>query len=325
MRSLGWEVVEWDLSNPERTFEEFQPDLYLADVRSRHAVPSWIRRGKCQVAMTVDQWADPWAFPALARYGYRTTWLHVRWVRKLDPVVLYHHASPKGIERGWAKWVSRERRTVISLRLAGDPSVFFPVQPDPELSCDVGYLGQYNAYKAPGLDEFLLSYASRFHTAIYGQGWPIGVAIGPDLPSSRRNHFLRSATVVPCIHEPHGRLYGVEVTERLFKVPLAGGFTITDPVNCIHDEGYFTTEEIPVASNGSEMARMVDHFVRNPEERRPFIVRARERVLAEHTYHHRIIELMIALGRLDLVAVAKEYVRTARESSIWLGAQSLDA
>ncbi|MBJ7596315.1 MAG: glycosyltransferase [Candidatus Dormibacteraeota bacterium] len=308
MRALGWEVLHWDGTEPEATFGGFQPDLYMADVRYRHRVPRWLRQGRCQVVMTVDQWATPWAFPVLADYGYQTTRAHIRWVRRLDPVVLYHHASPNGIERGWSNWQRREGRRVISLQLAGDPLTFHPVNPRDDLRCDVGYMGQYNPYKAPGLHEYLLSYADRYRTVIFGSGWPAGKAAAESVSPSRRNAFLASATVVPCVHEPHGRIYGVEVTERLYKVPLAGGFTVTDPVSCIYDEHFFGDDEILMANDGREMAEIVKHFLHHPDERGPFIQRARDRVLAQHTYFHRIAELMTALGRSEEAQCARIYV-----------------
>jgi spore maturation protein CgeB len=115
--------------------------------------------------------------------------------------------------------------------------------------------------------------------------------------------------VIPCIHEPHARLYGVEVRERLYKVPLAGGFTVTDPVASIYEEGFFTPDEIPMARTGKEMAQMVEHFVRRRDDRRPFVQRARSRVLNEHTYFHRISKLMTELGRLEAAAAAILYVQ----------------
>jgi Glycosyl transferases group 1 len=319
MRALGWAVLLWDGRDPERTFDEFQPDLYIADVRYRHRVPDSIRVGRCQVVMTVDQWANPWAFPVLARYGYRTRRTDVRWVRKLDPVFLYHHASPKGIERGWINWTTREGREVISLPLGGDPLAFYAGGADEELSCDLGFLGQYSPYKAPGLHEYLLSYAHQYKTLVFGPGWPPLVTSRPSLPPARRNGFFSAAKVVPCIHEPHARLYGVEVTERLFKVPLAGGFTITDPVSCIYGEGYFESDEVPMAHNGREMAKMVDHFVRNPADRLSFIDKARRRVLTEHTYFHRIAELMDHLRRPDLSATARDHIDRSLATGVWSG------
>ena len=97
--ALGWQTLLWDGRDPDRVFDSFEPDLYMADVRYRHKVPGRVAKGLTRVAMTVDQWADRTAYPVLARFGYVTKWDDVRWVRKLDPQLLYHHSSPSGIER----------------------------------------------------------------------------------------------------------------------------------------------------------------------------------------------------------------------------------
>ncbi len=295
-QALGWKTLIWDGRDPERTFDEFEPHIYMGDVRFRHKVPRRIKTGETKVVMTVDQWADPWAFPVLARAGYRTTKRHVQWVRRLDPCFLYHHTSPKGIDEGWAKWRTREQRSVVSIPLAGDTELFSDEGTDPRFDYDIGYLGAYTRYKAPGLREYLLEFAAEFRTAIYGPGWPDKWSADEFLTDADRNKFFRSVRVSPCIHEPHARLYGREITERIYKVPLAGGFTIADSVAAIHDEGFFEPDEVPLARSGSEMREMIRHFLSHPDERQLYAERARRRVLAQHTYFHRLATIVSLLG-----------------------------
>ena len=47
----------------------------------------------------------------------------------------------------------------------------------------------------------------------------------------------------------------------------------------------------------------VRHFSANPDERQPYMAKARERVLAEHTYHHRLAGVVSYL--LDGCAVTE--------------------
>ncbi len=310
-RALGWSFLIWDgQGDVDAVFEEFRPDVYIADVRFRHRVPGRVRRGETRVAMAVDQWADPIAFPALARNGYRTKRSHIRWVRRLNPQILFHHSTPGGIERGWWQWRTAEGREVISLPSAGDTQVFRDEGTAADLACDIGYVGGYWPYKAPGLHEYLLDHVHDFHTSIVGRGWPHGVATAERISQERLNRFTKSATVMPCIHEPHSRLYGVEIVERIYKVPLAGGFTITDPVGGIYEEGFFTEDEVPMARNGTEMRALLEHFTRRPEERLPFIRGARERVLRQHTYFHRLAQLVSALGFGDAARHVQERAAT---------------
>ncbi|MHB1463786.1 MAG: CgeB family protein [Thermoleophilia bacterium] len=308
VEALGWKMLLWDGSQPEKTFEEFEPDLFITDVRFRHRIPSRIRRKQTVVVATVDQWASPWAYPENARQGYRTKWRDVRWIRKLDPELLFHHTSPAGIERGWRNWSLKESRRVLSLPLAGDTIRHRDEGFDEKFACDVGFVGGWWPNKAPGLRDYLLSYAGAYNTIIYGPGWPDGVSRADSIADGSLNRLYRSATVTPCVHEPHARIYGYEVTERLFKVPLAGGFTISDPVACIHGEGYFKEDEILVAQSPEDMADKVDYFIRHPEERAPFIEKARQRVLAEHTYFHRLAALLAELGFAGELQELKEKI-----------------
>lgn len=307
----------WNGRNADRIFEEYRPDVYFADVRLRHKVPERVRCGETKVLMTVDQWADEPAFPLLARQGYTTGWSAVHWVRKLNPQLLYHHASPKGIEIGWSRWRTREGRRVISLPLAGDPVIYKDDGVDETLRCDIGFLGQYSPYKGPGLHEYLLNLVGNYHLRVFGPGWPRGVAAAEKLPDNLRNRFFKSATVQPCVHEPHARLYGVEVTERLFKVPLSGGFTIADPVACIYDEGFFATDELLVATSGTDMRRMVDHYVANPDERIPLIERARGRILRQHTYFHRLAQVLRELEMPDRAAEVDAHIESGTKTGQW--------
>ena len=306
VRAVGWEMRTWDGTDPETTFDSFRPHIYMADVRFRHRVPRLVRRGEVKVVMTVDQWSDPIAFPALAANGYRTRRAHVRWVRQLAPEFLYHHTSPSGIARGWACWTTHEHRRVVSIPLAADTETYFDEGTDPRFNVDIGFLGGYTRYKAPGLHEFLLDLLPEFRTLIYGPGWPAGVVAGSQLPDRDRNRFFRTVRISPAIHEPHARLYGHEITERLFKVPLAGGFTIADGVASIHEDGFFSPDEVPNAKNGHEMRELIRHFIANPGEREEFAQRARSRVLREHTYFHRLAKFLEELGLNSHVAYLRE-------------------
>jgi len=67
-------------------------------------------------------------------------------------------------------------------------------------------------------------------------------------------------------------------------------------VAAIHEEGFFTPDEVPVARSGSEMRELVGHFVANPADRGCYIERARRRVLDHHTYFHRLATLVSLLG-----------------------------
>lgn len=305
VEAMGWKMYSWDGSDPERTFNDFRPDIYIADVRMRHKIPSRVRNKETAVIATVDQWADSVAFPENARRGYETNWRAVRWIRKLDPEFLFHHTTPRGIELGWKNWVLKENRKVISIPLAADTIRHKEVPYNSAYECDIGYAGGYWAYKAAGLHDYLLSYADKYNTMIFGKDWPNGISKGVQIDDFGLNSLYKSAKFTPCIHEPHGRKYGVEITERLFKVPLAGGFTVSDPVAGIYD-GFFNEDEIIMAASPREMESLAEYFITNPDERVPFIERAKKRVVAEHTYFHRLGLVLKELGFMNELTMLKQ-------------------
>lgn len=295
IHAMGWEMLMWDGTDPERVFEEYQPDIYIGDVRFRHRIPTRIKTGLTRVVATVDHWATPSPFPILDRQGYCTKWLDTRWIRKLNPAFLFHHTSPEGIEVGWHLWKKKLGFDVHSFLLAGDMVRHFDEGEDEKYDCDIAYVGGYWKYKSAGLHSYLLNYAHKYKTLIFGPGWPSGLSRANQIVDSQINKLFKTARFIPCIHEPHAREYGFETTERLYKIALCGGFTVSDPVGCIHSEDIFSEDEIIVARSSAEMENYADYFIKNPDKRLPYIERARARILNEHTYFHRLGKLLYLL------------------------------
>ena len=88
--------------------------------------------------------------------------------------------------------------------------------------------------------------------------------------------------------------------EREFKIPASGGFQISD--YCLGMERYFETtirEEVVVAQNKEDWFNQFAYYlapIPSHEERRKTIQKAgTERVLREHTYQHRVKQLLSLL------------------------------
>ena len=65
---------------------------------------------------------------------------------------------------------------------------------------------------------------------------------------------------------------------------------ISDNAPRIRD--FFPDDEAVLADSPEDYRDKVDYFVRHPDERLPYIEKARKRVVAEHTYHHRLCDLL---------------------------------
>ena len=61
----------------------------------------------------------------------------------------------------------------------------------------------------------------------------------------------------------------------------------------------FTNDEIVFADTAEEFHELVDHFVRYPDERLPYIRRGYKTVMNDHTYFHRVSKMLREFGLED--------------------------
>ena len=84
---------------------------------------------------------------------------------------------------------------------------------------------------------------------------------------------------------------GTAVNQRLFDCPLCGGFLLTDHQEAI--EGLFEVgTEVITYREEEEITDLVRFYLENNTARERIAAKGRERVLAQHTYHHRLRTLI---------------------------------
>lgn len=127
-------------------------------------------------------------------------------------------------------------------------------------------------------------------------------AIMPNLLGS----YYRRATVSPNIHGAFQKgevsthpstiadLPGYALNERLFAIPGSGGFQVCDWSPLI-DETY-EDDEVVKCRSVAQFQEACHRFMRNPHLRTPYIEKAKARTLAEHTYKHRLQDLLKHMG-----------------------------
>jgi spore maturation protein CgeB len=81
------------------------------------------------------------------------------------------------------------------------------------------------------------------------------------------------------------------VNQRVFDVPCCGAFLLTDYRRQMEDL-FEPGSEIVFYSHPDEIPGLVDLYLGDPDRRRRVTEAARRRVLAEHTYDHRMLRLM---------------------------------
>lgn len=84
------------------------------------------------------------------------------------------------------------------------------------------------------------------------------------------------------------------VNQRVFDVPCCGAFLLTDHRRQM-EELFEPGREIVSYSHPDEIPGLVEKYLNAPDERRRIAEAARKRVLAEHTYDHRMTNLIEAM------------------------------
>lgn len=127
-------------------------------------------------------------------------------------------------------------------------------------------------------------------------GWRIIFKNTPHPPRlhSELNYYEELPTFYPCsdinFNCTSKQMKGA-VNQRVFDVPAAGAFVLTDwreQLDTLFEPGteiicYHTPEEVP---------ELVDRYLARPDERTRITQAARRRVLAEHTWEHRLQALL---------------------------------
>jgi spore maturation protein CgeB len=194
----------------------------------------------------------------------------------------------------------------ISLPLAADKIVLDGRKQNWFLA-DIAYVGTYLPEKRSFFKKAIFPLAKQYRLSIYGQDWTTADRIRgilqkfgqyyhlsflknlrkPRLRLADEGHIYASATVSINVHEAYQKKFGGECNERTFKVPLCNGFQITDDVACIRK--YFQEDkEIVIARDDDDYIEKLRYYLKNPQKRDAIIKAGKKRVLAEHTYHHRV-------------------------------------
>ena len=176
-----------------------------------------------------------------------------------------------------------------------DPALYFPECT--RAKWDLGYMGTYSDDRQPVLDKLLVEPARR---------WPEGrfVVAGPQYPRSVRwpRNVRRHTHLAPAKHRAfyNAQRFTLNITRanmvragwspsvRLFEAAACGTPIISDPWNGL-DNFFEPGKEILIANSPDETLHYLQHI--SEEQRRLIGHRARQRILAEHTTHHRAVDL----------------------------------
>ncbi len=204
-----------------------------------------------------------------------------------------------------------------TVSLAADKIVLKGVY-DKKFKADISFIGTNLPQKKEYFKQTLFPLKRKYDLKLYGQDWYLSDKIlgwiqrggqyfnipilknaqKPKVDLKDEAKIYKSSLISVNIHEDYQRKFGGDCNERTFKIPLSGGFEITDNIQCI--KKYFVEgKEIIIAENKKDWFDKIDYYYRNPEKRIPIIETGMARVLKEHTYHNRVEQLINLLEGLN--------------------------
>ena len=191
-----------------------------------------------------------------------------------------------------------------------DPATHFPVEPDPRFAAELGFLGNRLPDREARVVEFFFGAAQALPQARFllgGAGWdqvllPSNVRYVGHVGTADHNAFNASVRAVLNINRASMAAYGFSPPTRVFEAAGAGACLITDDWEGI-EQFLEPGDEILVAKDGREVASLLVGL--GSERAREIGSAAKARVLADHTYAQRAIQVEGVLeGRLPREAAA---------------------
>lgn len=170
-----------------------------------------------------------------------------------------------------------------------DPETHHPALPDPELACDLLFVGHRLPDRERRVEDFFLraaELAPEFQFALGGEGWkgkrlPANVRWIGHVGTGDHNRVNCSARMVLNINRDSMAGVGFSPPTRVFEAAGAGACLITDRWTGI--ETFFTPEkEILVAGSAEEIVEFL-HSI-SASDAKQIGINMRQRALRDHTY-----------------------------------------
>lgn len=226
-------------------------------------------------------------------------------VPRYDLVLTYGGGEP--VIRAYRDFGARQ---CVPIYNALDPQVHHPTPPDPRFAARLGFLGNRLPDRETRVEAFFLAAAAHLpeeRFVLGGSGWldkpmPANVHYLGHVYTRDHNAFNCTPLAVLNISRESMARFGFSPATRVFEAAGAGACLITDCWDGI-EQFLQPGAEVLVAADGDEVA---EHLLRlDPHRARALGIAARQRVLAEHTYAHRAVEVEAVLqGRTPRAAPA---------------------
>jgi spore maturation protein CgeB len=217
-------------------------------------------------------------------------------LRRYDVIFTYGGGNPVV-----SAYLALGARRCVPIYNALDPDTHHPVPPEERFACDLAFLGNRLPDREARVREFFLGPAARLpgkQFLLGGSGWgdvalPANVRYVGHVATGDHNALNCSATAALNVNRDSMARFGFSPPTRVFEAAGAGACLVTDAwpgLELFLEPG----REVLVAASGAEVEERLAALT--PERARSLGEAARRRVLAEHTYAQRALEVEAALG-----------------------------
>jgi O-antigen biosynthesis protein len=295
---------------PNREVAPLWGDLHFAESLARELR----RRGHRALVQTLDEWEDEAGLTCdvvvhlkgLSRFHPKPGQFNVLWSishpaelsgEECDGYDLVAVASPLFAEQ----LRERTRTSVVVLEQATDPWVMRP-EPRAELAHELVYVANSRGVLRPIAAELQ---GTKHDLAIWGSGWEglIDTArvVGEHVPNGELRRVYGSAGIVLNDHWEDMREHGY-ISNRIYDALACGTLVLSDDVPGLSER---FGEAVAVYRTAEELHELIERLLGDPSESRRRGELGRATVLAEHTFAHRVDELL---------AIVTERVREPRHT-----------
>ena len=212
-------------------------------------------------------------------------------IPQYDLILTYGGGDP--VVRNYKALGARE---CVPIYNALDPDTHHPVLPDERFNCDLALLANRLPDREARVEKFFLETAEKlpeYKFVLGGSGWsdksmPANVNYVGHVYTRDHNAFNCSARAVLNVNRDCMASYGFSPPTRIFEAAGAGACLITDAWEGI--ETFLTPDREGLVAHEAE--DVVRHLRELDQKRaREMGDEALKRVLAEHTYEHRALQL----------------------------------
>ncbi len=186
-------------------------------------------------------------------------------------------------------------KNVFYLPQCTDPDAHKPMELTEQdmavYSTDISLLGSMYPYRMKLIEQLI-----EFKPSIWGRGWSkssnreiIKLYRGKDIRGPQKAKAISASKISLNPHHPLNDINGVN--RRTFDIAACNGFQLTDRKNDMH-KVFRAKEEIICFETIDELKKLIDYYLRHPDERTEIAEAAYQRVIKEHTYDNRARQIL---------------------------------